>query len=102
MAGDFERISTDEVLGVAGRLDDLNGKLEEEVLACQELINQLKSGWTGEAAEATSSVFTAFAKSYQQNDHELIASYAKFLRQAVAPNWESTESTNTELGESFK
>ena len=102
MAGDFERISTDEVLGVADRISKLNIRLGEEVSVCQELINQLRNGWTGEAAEATVSIFSAFAKSYVENDHQLIESYAQFLKQAVAPNWESTESANTELGESFK
>ncbi|MBQ1821530.1 MAG: WXG100 family type VII secretion target [Clostridia bacterium] len=101
MAGDFERIDTTEVLGVAQQLSNLNEQLTQEIQECERLINSLKSGWTGEAAEATTSVFTAFAKSYQENDHQLIENYAKFLRESVAPNWENTESSNTELGNMF-
>ena len=102
MAGDFERIDTGEVLAVAQELSNLNGQLTQEIQECERLINSLKSGWTGEAAEATESVFTAFANSYKESDHELIASYAKFLRQGVATGWANTETQNTQLGNSFK
>ena len=101
MAGDFERIDTSEVLAVAQELSSLNRQLTDEIQDCEQLINSLKNGWTGEAAEATTSVFTAFAKSYQENDHQLIENYATFLRESVAPNWENTETANTELGNMF-
>ena len=102
MAGDFERINTSDIENVATELERLNNQLKQEVADCQKVINNLKNGWSGEAAEATASVFAAFAKSYEENDHELIANYAKFLRQGVATNWANTETSNTELGNSFK
>ena len=102
MAGDFERINTSEIESVAGELERLNAQLKEQITESQRLINSLKGGWTGEAAEATSSMFNEFAKMYQENDHELIESYAKFLRNGVATNWAQTETSNTELGSSFK
>ena len=102
MAGDFERINTADIEAVASELERLNSQMENEIIECQKVINNLKSGWTGEAAEATQTVFNAFANSYKESDHELIASYAKFLRNGVATNWANTESQNTELGNAFK
>ena len=102
MAGDFERINTSDIEAVAGELERLNTQLEQEVAECQKVIKNLKGSWSGEAAEATESVFTAFSNAYKEGDHELIASYAKFLRQGVATGWTNTETQNTQLGNSFK
>ena len=102
MAGDFERANTADIEAAAGELESLNNKLKEQITESQRLINSLKGGWSGEAAEATFSAFNEFVKQYQENDHELIESYVNYLRGGVAPSWTQTETSNTELGSSFR
>ena len=44
----------------------------------------------------------AIATRYFQNYHDIIDAYVKFLRQNVAADYVTTETSNTNLAEAFK
>jgi len=101
MAGTI-KISTDQVEAIATSIDNSNKKLKTTLEDSQTAIKSLSSTWQGDAAQATMSAYDSFAAKYFQNYHDIIDAYVKFLRQNVAADYVSTETSNTNLAEAFK
>lgn len=101
MAGTI-KISTDQVEAIATSIDNSNKKLKTTLEDSQTAIKSLSSTWQGDAAQATMSAYDSFAAKYFQNYHDIIDAYVKFLRQNVAADYVTTETSNTNLAEAFK
>lgn len=101
MAGNSIKISTDQVLQIAGNIENLNKRLTEELNNSKVTVNQLANIWEGEAAQATISSFDEFSSKYFQNYEDIITQYVKFLR-SVAQGYEDTEAQNIGLADAFK
>lgn len=101
MAGEI-KISVDQVSQIATTLENLNGRLQEQLQTSQETINNLTNIWEGEAASATVEAYNSFATKHFQNYYDVIDSYVKFLRNNVVQGYTETETTNTTLADAFK
>jgi len=99
---DLIKVNTEQVLGIATTLSSLNDDLQTQLKEAQTAITNLDSVWTGEAANATKEAINAFATEYFQSYYDLINQYVEFLKKNVAEGYESTETTNTSLADSFK
>lgn len=91
------------------KLDSAASKLAELSSSYDTIAKQLMSdattmgdAWQGDAAQATMSAYDSFAAKYFQNYHDIIDAYVKFLRQNVAADYVTTETSNTNLAEAFK
>ena len=101
MAGTI-KISTDQVEAIATSIDNSNKKLKTTLEDSQTAIKGVSSTWQGDAAQATMSAYDSFAAKYFQNYHDITDAYVKFLRQNVAADYVTTETSNTNLAEAFK
>lgn len=101
MAGQI-LVSTDQVAQIATNIENLNKKLNDELLASQTTIKNLANTWEGEASTATIASFNEFASKYFQNYYDIIDNYVKFLRMNVDAGYVETETTNTNLADAFK
>ena len=99
---DLIKIDTSQVLAIADRFEGLNNNLQEKLTESQKTVTSLDSVWSGEAANATIEAFNSFATEYFQSYKDLIEQYVQFLRRNVAEGYDSVETTNTTLADSFK
>ena len=101
-AGNSVRVNTDQVAQIATKIESLNTQLREQLEISKTKVNNLSNVWTGEASQTTISAFNEFAGKYFENYEEIIASYVRFLRTNVEQGYFETETSNIELGQSFK
>ena len=99
---DLIKIDTAQVLAIADNLDGLNNNLQETLTSAQKAVANLESYWSGEAATATIEAVNSFANDYFESYKELIDQYVQFLRKNVSEGYESVETANTSLADSFK
>lgn len=90
MAGGI-KISTAEVRATASTIRTLNTTLNDDLLEIQSTMTNLKSTWQSDGCDAIQAKFAAVASKYFANYHDVVESYTKFLEQAVAESFESTE-----------
>ena len=102
MAGNNIRISTDQVLEIAAKIEQLNNRLGETLTQSKTLVDGLGNIWQGEAAQDTITAYDGFATKYFENYREIIASYVSFLRLNVAADYAETENANISLAEAFR
>ena len=102
MAGNNIRISTDKVLEIAAKIEQLNGQLEETLMQSKASVDGLGNIWESEAARETISAYDSFAAKYFENYKEIILTYVTFLRQNVAGDYAQTETANVSLAEAFR
>ena len=101
MAGPI-KISTQEVRSTATRVRTLNGSLNDRLKEIQSQMTSLKSSWQSEGSEAIQSKFQAAANKYFSEYQKVVESYSKFLEQAVAEGYETTETAITGNANAFK
>lgn len=101
MAGTI-KISTDQVEAIATSVENSNKKLKTTLEESQASMKSLSSTWTGEAATATINAYDSFAANFFQNYYDIIDQYVKFLRQNVSADYQTTETSNTNLADAFK
>lgn len=80
-------ISPEEVVSIAGRIENLNNQLDEILKGTQARMQGLQSSWTGEAASATMEAFNSFSGKYFENYKSLLQAYVTFLRSNVAQGY---------------
>ena len=97
---DLIKIDTAQVVAISDSL--LNNNLQEKLTEAQKAVANLESVWSGEAANATIEAVNSFATEYFQSYKDLIDQYVQFLRKNVAEGYDSVETTNTSLADSFK
>lgn len=102
MAGNSVRVNTEQVGQIATNLETLNGRLREELENSKQVVNDLRSIWEGEAAEATISSYNEFANKYFESYEDVIKQYVTFLRQNVESGYFDTETANVNLADAFK
>jgi WXG100 family type VII secretion target len=95
-------IDSEQVLAIASQIDDDNKRLQELLNDSKASIDALTSSWTGAAAEETRSSYESFANKYFQVYYEVLEQYVKFLRNAVAAQYDQTEQVNIKLADIFK
>ncbi len=101
MAGQI-KVNTEQVAQVANTIEDLNKKLNDQLIESQTTVKNLTNTWEGEAANATISAYNEFAAKYFENYYKIIDSYVKFLRTNVETGYFDTETANTNLADAFK
>jgi len=101
MAGQI-KVNTDQVAQIAINIENLNKKLNDELINSKTTFNNLSNTWEGEASQATISSFNEFATKYFQNYYDVIDNYVKFLRTNVDAGYFETETNNTTLADAFK
>lgn len=91
MAASGIKISTAEVRTTAMAIRNLNESLNNDLLEIQATMTNLKSSWQSDGCDAIQAKFSGVASKYFQNYHDVVDSYARFLEQAVAESYETTE-----------
>lgn len=102
MAGNNERVSTDQVAAIANEIDSINHQLSDKLKDCQQTFDNLSGIWQGEAAQTSIQNFDAFANKYFQQYEDIIDSYVKFLRTNVEQGYTETETQNVNLADAYK
>lgn len=102
MAGNNEKVSTDQVAAIANEIDSLNRQLDDKLKECKQTFDNLSSIWQGEAAQASIENFDSFAAKYFQKYQDVIDSYVKFLRTNVEQGYTETETQNVNLADAYK
>lgn len=102
MAGNSERVSTDQVAAIASEIDSLNHQLSDKLKEAQQTFDNLSGVWQGEAAQNSIQNFDAFANKYFQTYEDIIDSYVKFLRTNVDQGYVETETSNVGLADAYK
>ena len=87
-----KRIDTDAMRSIAASIDRLNNELLDTLEQSRSTVASLSSAWTGQAAEATISAYTALERKYSQHYQAKLAEYSNFLRQCAAGKYEEVES----------
>ncbi|WP_462410820.1 WXG100 family type VII secretion target [Neobacillus sp. Marseille-QA0830] len=101
MAGTI-KVNTAQVAEIAQTLEGINNKLMDELTRSKETINNLKSTWEGEGADATVAAYEEFSQKYFQTYYDIITSYVDFLRRNVDQGYFETETTVVSLADQFK
>ena len=94
-----KRIDTGVIQSVAASIDHLNNELLDTLEQSRATVVGLNSIWTGQAAEATISAYTAFERKYSQHYQEKLAEYSCFLRSIASENYEDAERLGRKLGD---
>ena len=94
-----KRIDTGVIQSIAASIDHLNNELLDTLEQSRATGVGLSSIWTGQAAEATVSAYTAFERKYSQYYQEKLEEYSRFLRQSAAGNYEQAESLGSRLAD---
>jgi len=95
-------IDTNEVLAIAGRIENDNIQLRNLLDTSKVRIDNLTSYWQGQAATATQEAYASFANRFFQQYQDVLQQYVVFLRRNVAEQYTETESVNTQLADAFK
>ena len=101
MAGTI-KINTDQVEAIATNIETNNKKLKDTLEESQAAMKSLGSTWQGESATSTMNAYDTFAANFFQDYYNIIDSYVKFLRNNVAADYISTETSNISLSDAFK
>lgn len=102
MAGNSERVSTDQVGAIANEIDTINHQLSDKLKECKQTFDNLSGIWQGEAAQTSIQNFDAFANKYFQTYEDVIDGYVKFLRVNVEQGYVETETSNVGLADAYK
>jgi len=95
-------IDTNEVLAIAGRIENDNLKLRELLDNSKARIDGLTAYWQGQAANSTQESYAFFAGQFFQKYQDILQQYVTFLRRNVAEQYTETETVNTQLSDAFK
>ena len=98
----LQQINTGEVKEIGKKLKGLMVNLSDTISKVEGKAEYLSNSWKGEAATATIEAITNFSKDYNTNYKDYINEFADVLINFVTEEHESTETTNTQLGDAFK
>ena len=99
------KVDTGAVKRAVTALQSINRNIDTDFNSVQSAMNKLNSSWSGSAASKANDKFNTIKKNFIGSNggrHKVMDSYIKFLSDAVAIDYETTESVNTKLSEMFK
>lgn len=98
------RVDTDKVRNTVSTVNTINNNLERDFDAVVKAVNKLDMAWDGKASSKTISRFNSMKSNFcgASGRKAVMQNYLKFLSDAVAIGYETTEGTNTKLSELFK
>ena len=97
-------VDTNKVRATVTSVNTINNNLEKDFNAVVNAISKLDSSWDGSASAKAISKFNKIKSDYcgSSGRKAVMQNYLKFLSDAVAIGYETTESTNTKLSGLFK
>lgn len=97
-------VDTNLVRNTVASLDKINNNLENDFDNVIKAVNKLDSSWDGSASAKTISQFNRIKSNFcgASGRKAVMQNYLKFLSDAVALGYESTEDANVKLSELFK
>ena len=101
MASDNMRVDTGQVLQIASEIERLNGELSQQLTDSKTAIDNLANIWQGDAATQTVTAFDDFATKYFQTYEDIINQYVTFLKNNVSSGYDTVETSNVNLADSF-
>lgn len=103
MAGTIQ-INTETVRAAANTISSANMKIEKEFDIVKSAVKRLNSTWDGEASNKANANFNKLKSEFcgSSGRRVVMDNYVKFLHNAVALDYESTENINNHLSELFK
>lgn len=101
MASDKMRVDTGQVLQIASEIERLNGELSQQLTDSKTAIDNLANIWQGDAATQTVTAFDDFATKYFQSYEDIINQYVTFLKNNVSSGYDTVETSNVNLADSF-
>lgn len=101
MASDNMRVDTGQVLQIASEIERLNGELSQQLTDSKTAIDNLANIWQGDAATQTVTAFDDFATKYFQSYEDIINQYVTFLKNNVSSGYDTVETSNVNLADSF-
>ena len=93
-----KKIDTEQILGFAAQIESDNQQLNKLLKESKSTVDSLASYHTGKAAEETRTSYETFANKFFQTYYDVLDKYVKFLRNTVAPAYETTEIEVAQLG----
>jgi uncharacterized protein YukE len=94
MSGDF-KVTSAEILNIAGEINSANGKLQETLQSGMVLVEGLVNFWKGAASTETIEGFKSFVEKYSQIHYRNVETFATFLVNDVAETAALVEQQNT-------
>ncbi|MBQ5994615.1 MAG: WXG100 family type VII secretion target [Clostridia bacterium] len=99
------KVDTNAVRTAVDTLSSINKDIDNSFSSVQNAMNKLNSTWDGAAAAKANSKLNTIKKNFVGTGggrYQVMEQYIKFLANAVALDYETTEDTNTKLSEMFK
>jgi WXG100 family type VII secretion target len=94
-------VQTEEILNLANKIEKNNNNINTTLKAVKTEVDNLSRSWSGEAATATTQAVDSFAAEYYDKYKEMIEQYVDYLRTSAAEGFETTESSNQNIGQGF-
>ena len=99
-------VETSAVQATAKAIQKYNKKMQDGFDNVSKSANSLFNQWTGPAKDRALSRYKVIKKIYQDDAtssrYQVIDHYRKLLEEVVAPDYETTESTNVKIAEAYK
>ena len=98
------RVDTNKVRATVTAVNTINDNLEKDFNTVIKAMSKLNSSWDGSASSKAISKFNKIKSDYcgSSGRKAVMQNYLKFLSDAVAIGYETTEGTNTKLSDLFK
>lgn len=94
------KITTQVLIDTAGKVRNLNQKLNDDLTNCNKEMNDLESTWQSDGATAIRQAMNALKPRFEEYQR-VIESYAKFLDNTAA-SYEATEQAVETNASAFK
>lgn len=97
-------VNTQNVRNCADTLTNINNNIEKCFSNVTKALNKLDGSWDSKASSKAISKFNKIKSDFcgETGRKAIMNNYIKFLQNAVAADYESTEQANTNLSELFK
>lgn len=102
--GSTIQVNTTAVRNAVTTLNTLNNDMDSSFSSVTKAISNLDSNWDGSAASKAISKFNEMKSNFMGNGGRkaVMKQYIDFLAKAVADDYDSTETANTNLSNLFK
>lgn len=104
-SGDQINVDTGVVRDTVRSLQTINKNIDNDFNSVTSAMNKLNGTWSGSAANKANDKFNNIKKKFTGPNggrRKVMDTYIQFLAEAVAMDYETTESVNTKLSDMFK
>ncbi len=96
------KIDTAIVLSSAAKIHAINCTIRDDFSTVINSINTLNRNWDGSASDNAIRAFNTIRESYYENRYNVLEDLSVFMKNNVAPSYESTEQSIQSAASAFK